>query len=266
LKKIQIVGLAVVALLVAAAVAVAQSAPPTLTITESHITPSAGGSKKKPKNASAGISFAVNRESNSTADRIVFNLPTNLKLSGTGFKYCPASKINSPDPNEGGVANCPKGSKVGSGSAVAYAGSTRIDYTITIFAASKNEIAMNLAGNVTVPALQGIVSDAGSPFGQKITIDIPKQVQQPIGGLYSAITEVHAKIGPATGHKKVTKKVKRHGKTVKKKVTVPTYFASRTGCTTDKLQHYGVELRFVPNPNPPAQGGVEQTATEACTK
>ena len=90
------------------------------------MTPASGGTKKKPKNGSANVSFTVNREANVTADQIVFLLPQNFKLSGMGFKYCPASKIN----DGGTIDDCPKGSKVGTGSAVAYAGSTRIDYVI----------------------------------------------------------------------------------------------------------------------------------------
>jgi hypothetical protein len=265
LKRLAITGLALAVTLAVAAVAVAQYALPVLNITEAKVTPASGGTKKKPKNATVNVAFTVNRESNSTADQIVFNLPANIKLSGKGFKYCPATKINSPGA-DGGVKNCPVKSKVGTGTAVAYAGNTRIDYAITIFAGSANEIAMNLAGNVTVPALRGIISAAGAPYGQKITIDIPKQVQQPIGNLYSAITSVSAKIGPATGKVTATKKVRRNGKLVKKKYKKTVYFAGLTGCPTDKSHDLGVRLRFVPNPNPPAQGGVEAKVTGPCSK
>jgi hypothetical protein len=263
LKRLAIIGLALAATLAVAAVAVAQYVLPVLTITEAKITPTSGGSKKKPKNATANVSFTVNRESNSTADQIVFNLPANLVLSGKGLKYCPASKINSPGA-DGGVKNCPAKSKVGTGSAVAYAGNTRIDYTITIFAGSKNEIAMNLAGNVTVPALRGVISAAGAPYGQKITIDIPPQVQRPIAGLYSAITEVKAKLGPATGKVTATKKVRVKGKLKKKKFKKTVFFASLTGCPKDKTHDFGVRLHFVPNPNPPQQGNVEARTTGPC--
>ena len=266
-KKLALIGLAISVTLIAAAVAIAQVAPQ-LTITEAKLTPASGGTAKKPKNGSANVSFTVNRDANVTADQIVFLLPKNFKLSGDGFKYCPASKIN----NGGTIDDCPTGSKVGSGSAVAYAGSTRIDYVISIFAASKNSIMMYLDGNVTVPALEGIISKAGSTdagggltFGQKITIDIPEQVQKPIPGLYSAITEVKAKLGPATGKKKVTKKVRVRGKLVKKRVTVKTFFAGVNGCPSDDKTHdFGVRLRYVPNPNPPSQGGSEAYVEGSC--
>jgi hypothetical protein len=262
LKRLAIIGLAVAATLAMAAVAVAQYVLPVVTITEASVTPK-GGTKKKPKNATVKVGFTVNRESNSTADQIIFNLPANVRLSGKGFKYCPATKINQPGAG-GGVKSCPKGSKVGTGSAVAYAGNTRIDYAITIFAASKNEIALNLAGNVTVPALRGIISAAGAPYGQKITIEIPPQVQRPIAGLYSAITETHATIGPATGKVTATKKVRRNGKLVKKKYKKTVPFVGLTGCPKDGTHDLGVRLHFVPNPNPPAQDFAEAKTSGPC--
>ena len=259
LRRIAIIGTALGVMLAMAAVAIAQ-APVVVTITTAKLTPNSAGTPKKPKNGSAEVEFTVNRESNVTADRIEFFLPSNMKLSGKGFKYCPASKINA----ERTTKNCPAGSKVGTGAATAYAGNTRIDYAITIYAGSEKEIAMNLAGNVTVPALRGIISPGGSPYGQKITVDIPDEVQKPIPNLYSAITYVKAKLGPATGKTKVTKRVRRNGRLVRRKVTVPTYFVGTTGCPSDKTHDFEVRLRFVPNPNPPAQGDAAAKATGAC--
>jgi hypothetical protein len=259
--------MAIAAMLAVAAVAIAQTPAPVLTITEARVNPASGGTPKKPRNATLYTSFTVNRESNVTADQIVFLLPQHIRLSGRGFKYCPATKINAE-----GTKSCPDGSKVGTGSAVAYAGSTRIDYAITIYAGSPTEIAMNLAGNVSVPALRGIISDGGETdaggglrFGKKITIDIPKQVQQPIGGLYSAITEVKAKLGPASGKVWARKWVRRNGKRVRVRYRKTVYFASLTGCPkTDKTHDYGVRLRYVPNPNPPVQGSSEAYIEGAC--
>ena len=258
MRRLAIIGVALLTTLAVTAVAIAQT-PVDLKITKATMSPLASGTKKNPKHGTVEIEFTVNRESNVTADQITFNLPENLRLSGVGYKYCPVTKIAAE-----GASSCPAKSKIGTGSAVAYAGSTRIDYAITIYAASKNEIAMNLAGNVTVPPLRGIISDAGAPYGQKITVDIPKQVQQPIGGLYSAITYVNAKLGKdagsATGSRKVTKRIR--GK--RRRVTVKTYFIGTTGCTGDKVHDLGVRLRFVPNPNQPPSEFAEAKATQAC--
>jgi hypothetical protein len=255
LRRIATLSTALAVMFALVATAVAQ-APVDLQITTAKLTPNSAGTAKKPRNGSALVEFTVNRESNVTADQIVFNLPQKMKLSGKGFKYCPASKINAE-----GTKACPDGSKVGSGLATAYAGSTRIDYTITIYAGSVNEIAMNLAGNVSVPALRGIISSAGAPYGQKITVDIPQQVQQPIGGLYSAITYVKAQLGPATGKPSYVYKRIRGKRT---RVKVPHYFLGTTGCETDKTHDFGVRLHFVPNPNPPQSADAEKKTTGPC--
>lgn len=253
MRKFVIFGLAAAALLAVTAVAVAQYTLPKTVLT-AKVTPTNAGTKKKPKNGTINMAFTVNKESNSTADQIVFLLPKNTKVSGKGFRYCPATKINND-----GVQSCPKGSKVGSGTATALVGpkQTQFNFKITIFAASKTEISMLLEGNITT-ALTGAIGQAGGDFGQKITVDIPPQVQQPVPGLYANITSVAAKLGPATG--KVTKKV--HGK----KKTVKTLFVGVNGCPKDRAHHGGVRLHFAPNPNPPAQGSDEAQATSACQK
>ena len=62
MRRIAIIGLAVAATLAVAAVAIAQyTLPVDVKITEAKLTPSAGGSKKKPKNASVNLAFTVNR-------------------------------------------------------------------------------------------------------------------------------------------------------------------------------------------------------------
>jgi hypothetical protein len=258
LKKFATMGLALLAVLAVAAVAFAQASPDTKLTAK--VTPTSGGSKKKPKNANVTMAFTVNPDANVSADRIEFLLPKNLKVSGLGMRYCPATKINdSPD----GPASCPKGSKVGTGSATANLGPDKkhLDFKITIFAASPNELAVYLEGLVT-KAIPAAITTAGGDFGQKITINIPPEIQQPVPGLYSSITSTTAKLGPATGSRKVTKKVR--GK--KRKVKVKTYFVGLTGCPTDKSHHGGVRLHFAPNPNPPAQADDEAQATASCTR
>jgi hypothetical protein len=253
LRRIAILGLAIAATLAVAAVAVAQYALPKTVLT-GKVTPTNAGTKKKPKNGTLTMAFTVNKESNSTADQIVFLIPKNTKLSGKGFRYCPATQINND-----GVQSCPKGSKIGSGTATALVGprQTQFNFTITIFAASKSEISMLLEGNITT-ALTGVISKAGTPFGQKLTVDIPPQVQQPVPGLYANITSVSAKIGPAKG-KPTTKKVKG------KKKKFQNYFVGVNGCPKDRVHHMGVRLHFAPNPNPPTLGSDVAQATSMCS-
>src|SRR4051812_26121553 len=100
-----------------AAVAFAQyNVPPTLTY-QATVTPTKGGSSKKPKNALLHTVFNVNKESKSTLRRIEYTVPSKLKLDGKGFKKCSADTIN-----QKGESVCPKGSKVGTGAATALLG------------------------------------------------------------------------------------------------------------------------------------------------
>jgi hypothetical protein len=235
--------------LAVAGVAIAQYALPQVTLTGT-ITPTKGGTKKKPKNATLTATFNVNKESRSTVSRITYLLPKNAKVSGKGFRFCPASQINN-----NGVGSCPKGSQVGTGSATALLGpqQTPIQFSIKVFAGSANEIALALSGSVPAPAFRGIISNAGGSFGQKITVDVPATVQQPIKGLYSYITSVTAKLGGVKGST---------GKGKKKKTT---YFVAVTGCPSgDKSHHYGVNLDLTANPNPPQTGQITAQDTSAC--
>lgn len=259
MRRLAIIGLAATALLALAAVAIAQYALPNTQLT-GKVTPTKGGTKKKPKNGTLTMAFTVDGNSHSTADQIVFLLPKNTKLSGRGFRYCPASKINND-----GVQSCPKGSKIGTGSAIALVGPNRtvFNFKITIFAASKNQISMLLEGNITT-ALTGLINQAGGDFGQKITVDIPPQVQQPVPGLFADITSVSAKIGPAKG--KIIVKRKKKGSKKKRKVKKTVYFVQVNGCPKGRTHHLGVRLHFVPNPNPPAQGADEARTTSACKR
>jgi len=262
LKKFAILGLAIVAMLSMTAVAVAQYALPSIQVTGT-VSPSKGGTKKKPKNAKLNVAFTVNKESRKTVERITYYVPANVRLSGSGFRFCPASQIN-----QQGEGKCPKGSKVGTGTATAVLGPNfaPLGFTVNVYAGSKNELALALAqtgGGSVRTAFRGLITSAGTPFGQKITVDVPKSVQSPATGLYSYITGVKTSIGGKfTSTKKVTKKVK--GK--KKKVTVKTthYFASLTGCPKDKTHDFGVQLGYSANDTGPSGTSDQVRDTAAC--
>jgi hypothetical protein len=234
LKKLAIMATALVALLATATVAFAQIAPLAVTV-NGAVTPSKGGTKKKPKNAKVKLAFNANAESRTTVQQMVFYIPKDIKLSGKGFKTCTSQQINSAGPSD---SVCPKAAKLGSGtaSAVLSANGQVLNFTTQVYAAGKNEIALYLQGsggnqvNVSFP---GPITKASGPYGQKITVNIPPTVQQPLAGLYSYITSVDTTLGG-----KATK-----GKGKKKKTY---YFASLTGCTGGKHQS-GVQLISVPN-------------------
>jgi len=260
LKKLVTLGLAIMALFAMTAVAVAQPAPLDVKLT-GKVTPSKGGTKKKPKNAKITLAFTVNPESQKTVDTIEFFIPRNIVFSGTGFATCTADEINQVRSD----ADCPKAAKLGQGTASAIlsgGGNTPINFVTTVYAASKNEIALYLRAtgiDVSV-AFKGLINKAGLPYGQKLTVQIPESVQIPLKGptpetsTYAYITGVSTTIG---GVKSTT------GKGKKKKTN---YFASLTGCPKSKSHATGVRLHYIQTPaSPEGTSDLIRTNT-ACKK
>jgi hypothetical protein len=261
LKKFVTFATAGVAMLATVSVAQAQTPPePVIQVTGS-ISPDSGGTKKKPKNGSLDVAFTVNKESKKTVSTITYMVPRDVKLSGKGFRYCPASKINAQ-----GEEKCPKGSKVGEGTATAVLGpnAAPLSFTVNVYAGSKDELALALAqtgGGAVRTAFAGPITSAGSPFGQKITVAVPESVQSPAANLYSYITSVDTTI---TGKTTKTKTVKKKGK--KRKVKTKYYFASVTGCPADGTHDLGVQLTYAQNDSGPAGQSAVVQDTSDCTK
>lgn len=263
MKKFAVAAIAALGLAGLTGLAVAQTPPPDIQM-EGTMSPTKGGSKKKPKRGKLGISFTVNKESRSTTDQITIYAPQHARLSGKGFRYCSTTQIAT-----NGVASCPKKSKIGGGTATAVLGPRQapLSFTIQAFWGSRNAMTFYLeqeGGSLKVP-LNGPVTKAGAPYGQQITVDIPKGVSEPAPGVYSQITGLSVQI-TGTTTKKVRKTIKRKGK--KRKVTRRKRFnaVSLRGCPKDRTHDYAVRLRFIANPNPPTVPSAQQGDTSACSK
>ncbi len=248
MKKYLVAVLAISMMAAVAAVAVAQYQLPTVTF-DGSVTPTNAGTKKKPKASKIRVDLKVPKESRVTADQIVFNLPQHVRVSGKGFKYCPSTELDTTkNPNK-----CPKGSKVGQGTANAAFGPnlTPINFNVTIFAGSRNELGIWLqATNLPIAkALRGVISRAGTPYHQKLTIDIPPELQRQLGA-FVYLTGLNATIGANNG---------RSGKNRRALITT-------IGCPKDKKHRFEARVRFVPNPNPPQAGQVNQGDTSNCSK
>jgi hypothetical protein len=256
LKRLAITGLAILAPLAMTSTAMAQVADPVITPSAS-VTPTKGGTKKKPKNAKVRLAFTVNKEARKTLSGINYFVPSNLKLSGKGFPSCSASKINAK-----GEAACAKGSKVGAGTATAVLGPGQqpLNFTVNVYSGGNAELALSLKGAVDI-AFKAPIVKAGSPYGQEIKVTIPASVQSPAPSLYSYVTSVDTTIG-GKFTKKVTKKV--HGK--KKKVKVTYSYASLTGCPTSGAHTAGVQLLYAQNDTGPAGQSDIKPVTNDCTK
>jgi hypothetical protein len=247
LKKYLLVAAIGLVALVVAATATAQYTLPVLTF-DGNLTPTNAGTKKKPKNSKIRITASIPPEARATVDQMVFNLPAHVRVNGKGFPTCPASELN----NTKDPSKCPRRSRVGTGTVVVRVGNSTVNLNLTFFVGSRDELAVwvQAVGLPIQTALRGIVSRAGTPYFQKLTIDIPQNVTQPLPNVYANLTSLNATIG---GH---------NGKRRKKRRNLIT----TVGCPASREHQYEARFRLIANPNPPAQGTITDTDTSSCTK
>jgi len=253
LKKLGILGLAGAAMLALPGAAVAQTPPADLAVTvNTSVSPNKAGTKKKPRNGTLKVGFTVNPESKRTVSRITLYFPKNMKINGKGFKTCSVDKLNA----DLSGADCPKGSKIGEGTATAELGAlAHLDFTTELYAAGRNQIALFLVGqgiNVQVAFPGPIRKSTDKRFGQQADIDIPTSVQQPVPNAFAYITGVETTIGGSARVKVGKKRVKRS-------------FGTLNGCPKGGLP-VGVQLTYVQNDVGPSGVSDIFSGTAACKK
>jgi hypothetical protein len=238
LRKYLIAALAAVLSIAVAAVAVAQNSDVTATTT---VTPTKAGKKKKPK-ASKVVTFVKNNVPNTTAAKIEIDFPKTVTISGKGLPACAPAEFTKP----GGKANCPKGSKAGSGISNAVVGPDRtpLIFNVTAFVGGSKLVIFYIEqqGGTVQKALQGKISGASGKYKQKLVITIPPDLQQPAPGLYAALTDLKSTLSLKKGkHSLIT----------------------TNGCKSKKHQ-FGTKLTFAPNPGPPPQPTATGTSFAKC--
>jgi hypothetical protein len=247
LRKTLIAAVAAFSVLAMATVAFAQNPAPVVTVT-AKASPSKAGTKKKPKPESVNLVINNSEESKTSAKKIEITFPKTLKLNTTGLPSCSAAKLNAV-----GATPCAK-AKAGSGNAVANLNPdnpSKLYFKSTPFVAGKNKLAFYLQqtngenGPVNdsgvQQALPATITKAGT--GQKITINIPANLQQPAPGTFSALLKIVSNLGLKSGkHSLVTS----------------------VGCVK-KTHKIGVKITYVPNPNPPATPTGSATANAKCS-
>ncbi len=245
MRKLMIAALAAALSIAVAAVAVAQNPDPSTTAPDvtATISPANAGTKKKPKNSTLKL-FVKNNKTDATVDTITVNVGKQVKLSGKGFKYCTAAKLNAQ-----GNSGCPSGSKAGTGTANAVVGPDRapIAFTVDAFVGSRTSVIFYVqqVGGTVRKALTGKVSRASGKYGSKIVIRIDEDLQQPAPGVFSSLVDLRATI-----------KAKR-GKN---------YLVTSTGCPRDRKHRFGVKFGFNPNATYPATGSVSGVTDTPCSK
>jgi hypothetical protein len=248
LRKSLAAVVAVPTVLVMATVAFAQNPPPSIDVTAT-VSPTKAGTKKKPKSEKLNLTINNSRESKTSASKIEISIPKSMKLSTKGLKTCSVSKLDSQ-----GKASCPKGSLAGLGTADALVNPASpnpapLKFNVSTFVAGKNLLAFYLEQQGTDSGVQQalpakITSVKNKVYGQKLTINIPENLQQPAPGVYSTLIQIKNSLGLKSGKNALLTSI---------------------GCPKTREHPIGVKISYVPNPNPPAASSASSTDGAACS-
>lgn len=248
MRKTPTLALGLLATLAMAGGAVAQSADPSHT---SKVTvASKAGTKSKPKAVSPKLTISNSKASGTTASRIEVFFDKNIRINPKGFTVCTASKIEAD-----GVEACSSKSRLGVGTADAVVNPrgdapAPLKFKNTFFVGSAKALTIYLEQtNGPVRAiLQAKISKASGRYGQKLTIDIPRELQEPNPNVFAALTDIAVSLKGTTGSGS-----KKHG-----------IFES-IGCTGGKYA-YQTKLTYVPNPEAPSSRTSTNRGTGNCKK
>lgn len=160
-------------------------------------TPSAAGSKAKPKATSIFVKTGVTGDNPAdtgtfAASSVTISFDKNLKFNNAKFPTCTRTKVV--------AGSCPTGSQVGSGKASAVAGSNGIkpNFVITAYNGPKNTLILNLKGqdafNSLEKVLVGTLKSGSGKYGKKLVVPIPLDVQSPVPGLKATLTNFETKV------------------------------------------------------------------------
>ena len=250
LRKTPLIAVGLAATLALGGTAVAQDDAAPGHDLQTSVSPAKAGTKKKPKNVATSLEISNNEKAGTTVKTIEIDFPKTIRMNTKGFKICSQDTIETEGPTA-----CPKNSKLGTGTAAAVINpkSTMpapINFKNTFFVGGKKKLHIYLEqtdGSVR-KVLIGKIGKAGGKYGQKLTIQIPGDLQQPGPGVFSALTDIETKLKGTTGSGK-----KKHG------------FFESIGCKGG-LYDFQTKLFYAPNPNPPAASKAEATDTVDCRK
>jgi len=248
LRKSLAAVVAVPTVLVMATVAFAQNPAPSIDVTAT-VSPTKAGTKKKPKSEKLNLTINNSRESKTSASQIEISIPKSMKLSTKGLKTCSVAKLDSQ-----GKASCPKGSLAGLGTADALVNPTSptpapLKFNVSTFVAGKNLLAFYLQQQGTDSGVQQalpakITSVKNKVYGQKLTIKIPANLQQPAPGVYSTLIQIKNSLGLKSG---------KHA------------LLTSIGCPKTREHPIGVKISYVPNPNPPVASSASSADGAPCS-
>jgi hypothetical protein len=212
-------GLAAIALAIAALFGlstVAQAA--TVSTLDLKLSPSKAGTKKKPKGVKLNFHLTLGTDDGTsppTTKETIVSFGKGIKFNSNLFPACTLEVLNGKGPS-----GCPKGSKVGTGSATALVGgspgepkpTTTEALKITAFNGPQGKsLLLYLDGDSPAnikQAITGTLKKSSSPFAYELDVTIPANLQQPLPGLYAPLVKFTVNTGATLKKKKGKKTIK----------------------------------------------------------
>ena len=152
---------------------------------DATLTPAKVGTKKKPKSHSRRAQLEVNRPG-TTVETITLKLGKGFKFSGKGFKKCTEEILLSSGPS-----GCPAGSKAGpAGTAAARLepGNGVVTFVISPFVGDADTFLIDVDADGL--EIHSIIKGELTNRGRTMTITIPKELRQPLGGIDATLTAI----------------------------------------------------------------------------
>jgi hypothetical protein len=183
------------------AVGVAQAVTPTTAI-KASVSPTKKGTKKKPKNVKLNVELITQPAPGDPAfatRSTVVHFDKNIKFDGKHLKSCSQSQVQTDD------TKCPKGSRVGSGTATGSALGLTENLTVTAYngpRGTKIELLVDGQSPLQIhQVIEGKLQSDSGKYGKKLVVAIPDALQQPAPGAYATLTDFKTSV-KGTGSKK----------------------------------------------------------------
>jgi hypothetical protein len=181
---------------------ISSAVDPAITISAS-MSPTKHGTKKKPKVTKLVVKLATTPNPNDppfAASDTIVHLGKELVFNGKALKTCSASQVQADD------TKCPKGSKVGSGKAAGTALGLTENLTVTAYnGPGGNKLELLVDGSTPLQihsVIEGILSSDSAPYGKKLSVHVPDNLQQPAPGAYATLVQFDTTINRVLGKKK----------------------------------------------------------------
>jgi hypothetical protein len=181
---------------------ISSAVDPAITISAS-MSPTKHGTKTKPKATKLVVKLATTpnpADPAFAASDTIVHLGKELVFNGKALKTCSASQVLADD------TKCPKGSKVGTGKAAGTALGLTENLNVTAYngpGGKKLELLVDGATPLQIHSvIEGILSSDSAPYGKKLSVHVPDNLQQPAPGAYATLVQFDTTINKILGKKK----------------------------------------------------------------